>query len=348
MRTLLFTFVFMAMCCGAFIYMFEKDRSRYRNCYLMILAMLSIFPFLWAVGGDVGRIITVILFDATLIAILIVPFFLIINGFVMIKKEGRRLAHMLSLGLGVMILVGEIATVSMAIRDVTSYYSEDPVRDYYLNGRTIIELFISLSVIYFSVSFLVFMIYVVFLQIIPKRKNFDYIIIHGAGLLDGDRVPRLLGNRIDKAIDVYRKDDTPTKIIPSGGQGYDESISEAEAMKRYLIEKGIPEEDIILEDKSTTTLENIKFSMNIIEQDNHGEDVALVTSNYHVYRALRYARKCNLKCTGIGSHVAFYYWPSALIREYIAIHAEKKHAIMLAAGYVAMLGLTFYMIYSQF
>ena len=155
MRTLLFTFVFMAMCCGAFIYMFEKDRSRYRNCYLMILAMLSIFPFLWAVGGDVGRIITVILFDATLIAILIVPFFLIINGFVMIKKEGRRLAHMLSLGLGVMILVGEIATVSMAIRDVTSYYSEDPVRDYYLNGRTIIELFISLSVIYFSVSFLV-------------------------------------------------------------------------------------------------------------------------------------------------------------------------------------------------
>ena len=60
------------------------------------------------------------------------------------------------------------------------------------------------------------------------------------------------------------------------------------------------------------------------------------------------ARKCNLKCTGIGSHVAFYYWPSALIREYIAIHAEKKHAIMLAAGYVAMLGLTFYMIYSQF
>ena len=88
--------------------------------------------------------------------------------------------------------------------------------------------------------------------------------------------------------------------------------------------------------------------MNIIEQDNHGEDVALVTSNYHVYRALRYARKCNLKCTGIGSHVAFYYWPSALIREYIAIHAEKKHAIMLAAGYVAILGLTFYMIYSQF
>ena len=53
---------------------------------------------------------------------------------------------------------------------------------------------------------------------------------------------------------------------------------------------------------------------------------ALVTSNYHVYRTLRYCKKVGLKCTGIGSHVAFYYWPSALIREYVAVHAEKKPA----------------------
>ena len=122
MRTLLFTFIFMAMCCGAFIYMFEKDRSRYRNCYLMILAMLSIFPFLWAVGGDVGRIITVILFDATLIAILIVPFFLIINGFVMIKKEGRRLAHMLSLGLGVIGVNGDGSPIAHRTVPIDSYF----------------------------------------------------------------------------------------------------------------------------------------------------------------------------------------------------------------------------------
>jgi uncharacterized SAM-binding protein YcdF (DUF218 family) len=64
---------------------------------------------------------------------------------------------------------------------------------------------------------------------------------------------------------------------------------------------------------------------------------ALVTSNYHVYRALRYCKKVGLKCTGIGSHVAFYYWPSALIREYVAVHAEKKHAVMLAAGWILVL-----------
>ena len=60
----------------------------------------------------------------------------------------------------------------------------------------------------------------------------------------------------------------------------------------------------------------------------------LVSSNYHVYRALRYCRKIGLDCAGIGSHVAFYYWPSALIREFVAIHSEKKHFIMLVAGWV--------------
>ena len=132
---------------------------------------------------------------------------------------------------------------------------------------------------------------------------------------------------------VYRKDPSPTKFIPSGGKGADESISEAEAMKRYLLEQGIPEDDIILEDKSTTTLENLKFSKNIIDSREGRKYTALVTSNYHVYRALRYCRRVGLKCKGIGSHVAFYYWPSALIREFIAVHTEKKHAILFILGW---------------
>ena len=339
----LVAFVFMLVCWGAFIYMFNKDRSRYRNCYLLIIAATSIFPFLWIVGGKYGWFVTLVIFWGVLIITVIMPFFLIINGVTMIRREGLRLAHMLSLGLGFIILIGEIAVISIFVRDITSQAFG---AELYRNARSVVEIFISLSVFYLSVSFFTFMIYVVFLQIIPKKKNFDYIIIHGAGLLDGDRIPKLLSNRIDKVIEVYKKDDTPTKIIPSGGQGPDESISEAEAMKRYLVEKGIPEKDILLEDKSTTTYENINFSKNIIERDGMGSGVALVTSNYHVYRALRYARKNDLKCIGIGSPVAFYYWPSALIREYIAIHAEKKHAVMLFVGWVLLLVGVYYMIYS--
>ena len=123
-------------------------------------------------------------------------------------------------------------------------------------------------------------------------------------------------------------------MIPSGGQGDDESVSEAFAMAEYMKKKGIPEDKIIMEDKSTTTLENLKNSKAIIDASQGNKYTALVTSNYHVYRALRHAKKIGLKCTGIGSHVAFYYWPSALIREYIAIHSEIKHLIIFVAGWL--------------
>ena len=138
--------------------------------------------------------------------------------------------------------------------------------------------------------FVIFMIYSLFLQIIPHKKDFDYLIIHGAGLLDGRRVSKLLADRLDKAILVYRKDPTPPILIPSGGKGSDEAISEAEAMAEYLIAKGIPEDKIIKEDQSATTFENLKNSKAIIDSMAGSRYTALVTSNYHVYRALRYCR----------------------------------------------------------
>ena len=189
------------------------------------------------------------------------------------------------------------------------------------------------------------MIYTLFLHIIPRKKDFDFVIIHGSGLLDGDRVPKLLKDRLDKAIEVYRHDPTPPTLIPSGGKGPDETVSEAEAMTQYLIGHGIPARDILPEKESTTTLENLQFSKRIIDEFGGRKYTALISSNYHVYRALRYCREIGLKCTGIGSHVAFYYWPSAMIREYIAIHAEKKHAVILAAGWVFCIGVLLYLIY---
>jgi uncharacterized SAM-binding protein YcdF (DUF218 family) len=205
---------------------------------------------------------------------------------------------------------------------------------YFSSDAFLVQALIIVTVVYGSLSFVVFMIYSVFLMIIPRSKDFDYVIIHGAGLIDGEKVSKLLQERLDKAILVYSKDPSPTKLIPSGGKGSDENISEAEAMKGYLLEQGIPESDIIMEDKSTTTLENLKFSKDIIDSREGRKYTALVTSNYHVYRALRYCRRVGLKCKGIGSHVAFYYWPSALIREFIAVHSEKKHAIFFALGWV--------------
>ena len=333
MQGVVMTGVFSAFCWLLFQFSLSRDRSRYRNCYLLFLALLSLVPFILNLAGDYGNYVFALMAQAFLLFLLIVPFFLIHNGIVMIRKEGRHIAHLLSLGLGIVILIGEIATIFAVL---AFYIPYGPEASYALSRAPsfIAGVLISVSVIYGSMAFLIFMIYTIFLQIIPRKRDFDYVIIHGAGLLDGERVSKLLQDRLDKAIQIYRKDPTPPKLIPSGGKGSDETISEAEAMKRYLLQKGIPEEDILPEDQSKTTYENLKFSKQILDSMEGRKYAALVTSNYHVYRALRYCRKIGLKCTGVGSHVAFYFWPSALIREFIAIHTEKKHAVTFAAGWL--------------
>lgn len=319
-----------------FYFTFKKDRSRYRNCYLLAIALFhAVFGLAFASGQYMFDVL-VILFAVFAIAVMIVPFFLVYNGIVMLKREGKSRANLLSLLFGILIGAGEIATIlSMVAVTLAANDNRDFIRLVEILGVPFSAF--SVSVIYISVSFLIFMIYTLFLQIVPRKRDFDYIIIHGAGLIDGDKVSKLLSDRIDKAIDVYHKDPTPPVLIPSGGQGSNETVPEARAMADYILSKDIPEDRIIIEDSSATTYENLVNSKKIIDERGDGEYIALVTSNYHVYRALRHCRKIGLKCTGIGSRVAFYYWPSALIREYVAVHAETKHLIILILGWLILM-----------
>ena len=311
------------------LFSMSRDRSRYRNCYFLLAASLCSVPALCALAGadTMQTLIFCLLF--TMILALVVTIFLIVNGIIMIRKEGHSFGNLLSLLLGIVIIIGEIATFFA----VFSPWTEQEIHSRIVLLMTVI----SLSVIYICLNFAAFVLYTLLLQIIPRKSNFDYVIIHGAGLLGGNRVSRLLAERIDKAIEVYRKDPTPTVLIPSGGKGKDETISEAEAMRQYLLSRGIPDSDILLEDHSTSTYENLQYSRKVIRENGGRQYTALVTSNYHVYRALRYCRKIGLKCTGIGSHVALYYWPSAVIREFVAIHREKKHAFWFIVGWLIFL-----------
>ena len=333
------TLGFMTACFALFFWSFSRDRSRYRNCWLLFIALLSMGPFILMLPQPLMQQVGLAVAAVIMAGILAVPFFLIINGITMIRREGTHISHLLSLFLGIAVLIGEIATAANMITSSEELNGADVIIKH--PGLSTAESLISVTVIYGSMAFLVFMIYTLFLQIIPKKKDFDYVIIHGAGLLDGETPTKLLQDRLDKAIEVYRKDPTPPKMIPSGGKGDDEKISEAEAMKRYLVSQGIPENDIILEDRSTTTYENLAFSKEIIDSREGRKYTALVTSNYHVYRALRYCRKIGLECPGIGSHVAFYYWPSALIREFIAVHAEPKHALIFIGVWIFIILTTF-------
>jgi len=332
MRSVLVTGIVFVACLALFYFSFRKDRSRYRNCYFLIMALGSFIPFLLNITGHYADNILPLIVQAFLLCVLIVPFFLIYNGITMIRREGRHLQTMLSLAFGITILAGEVILIAGMMRYTSAVNAHQEIsRQNFWNVASAV---FCMTVMYGSVSFLVFMIYTLFLQIIPRQKDFDYVIIHGAGLLDGHRISKLLKDRLDKAVEVYYQDPTPPVLIPSGGKGSDETIAEAEAMKQYLLEQGIPEKDIIPENRSTTTMENLQYSKEILDGFEGRKYTALVSSNYHIYRALRYCREIGMKCTGIGSHVALYYWPSALIREYIAIHVERKHALMFVGGWV--------------
>ena len=335
MKNILFILPFLFLI--LFIVSFIKDRSKYRNSYYLFFTIIFTLELL--IVKDMININ--ILFSITLIMLLFLPFFLVINGIIMIKREGHGIAHLLSLALGLIIGFGEISTfIAVLTPEIVGSKLNDLSNLFTINR---ISMFFSISIMYISITFVVFVLYCLFLQILPKKRNFNYIIVLGSGLIDGEKVPKLLSDRIDKAIQIYKKSLVPSKIVLSGGQGSDEKISEAEAMKRYCIEKGIPDEDLIKEDKSTTTYENLNNSKAIINSRSGVKNIILVTSNYHVYRALRYSRKIKMNCNGVGSHVAFYYWPSALIREYIAIHAEKKHLIILILGWLLCIILVFLM-----
>jgi uncharacterized SAM-binding protein YcdF (DUF218 family) len=299
--------------------------QRYFNSFLLMAAMMVTMVFIAGFFGEYSGIFLLACFIIVCIALFIAPVLLIINGVVMIKKESVCAAHLLSLGLGIVIAIGEIASV---------IYVLGLAGNTRLGDVNLPILFVAATVFYFSYLVLCFVIYSLFITHRPHRNNFNYVIIHGCGLAGGERVTKLLSDRVDKAIEIYEKCKVKPVLIPSGGQGADEKISEAQAMKNYLVEKGVPEADVLKEDKSATTEENIMNSKAIIDSREGRKKTALVSSNYHVYRCLRLARKAGLKCTGIGAHVALYYWPSALIREFIAVFLTKNFLIWAMIGYL--------------
>ena len=119
-------------------------------------------------------------------------------------------------------------------------------------------------------------------------------------------------------------------FVPSGGKGNDEIMSEAQAMKNYLIEKGIKENNILIEDKSKNTFENIKFSNKLINDKVKNAKIAFSTTNYHVFRAGIIARNQNINIEGIGAKTKSYFWINAFIREFIVtLFSEKKKHITI-------------------
>ncbi|WP_256595511.1 YdcF family protein [Listeria grayi] len=210
-------------------------------------------------------------------------------------------------GFAVLIIVIGVLTVLLAHPDT---WLENIVL-----GLLIIIAYVTFLLVSFLLSTIIY-------QYNGPRLNKDFIIVLGCGL-KGKKVPQLLANRLDKAIQFHRKQQkkrgrTATFIV-SGGKGPNEEIAEARAMQAYLIDKGIPKEQIFMEADSTNTEENMQFSKKLMTSIQKNFKSVFVTNNFHLFRASIYARKAGLDAQGIGGKTALYYLPTALLREFIAV-----------------------------
>ncbi|MBR1863314.1 MAG: YdcF family protein [Ruminococcus sp.] len=137
--------------------------------------------------------------------------------------------------------------------------------------------------------------------------------------VNGEKPSRMLRRRLDAAAKAL--DEHPEAVcIVSGGQGSNEKISEAEAMKRYLLEKGIEEERLIMEDRSTSTYENLKYSFELTDEMGLGRDITIVTDGFHQYRASLIAKELGAgEITACSAYTEPRFLPTYWVREWLGL-----------------------------
>lgn len=152
----------------------------------------------------------------------------------------------------------------------------------------------------------------------PRTVHADAVIVLGAAV-HGDRVTWVLENRLNTAMDFLNSHPGAICVV-SGGQGRGETVTEASAMKKYMVNHGIDPARVYLEEQATSTVENFRLSKPIIDEACGPEaDVAFVTTNFHVYRASRVAASQGIDAKGIPAPDVWYLALNNFMRESVGI-----------------------------
>lgn len=172
----------------------------------------------------------------------------------------------------------------------------------------------------------------------------DFIVILGCWFRKDGSLPPLLRGRADRAISFWREQKESAGkeavFIPSGGQGRDETMPEAEAIRRYLLSQGVPESAILPETRSANTYQNMAFSKEIIQDVRPEGRTVFATTNYHVFRSGIWAAQAGLTAEGIGGKTKWWFWPNAFMRECIGLLQRRwKQEVILLVLLLAIFGL---------
>ena len=147
---------------------------------------------------------------------------------------------------------------------------------------------------------------------VPARENYDAIVVLGAQVKPDGQLSLQLTWRMDEAYTMWEKQ--PCLIVTCGAQGANEPAPEGQVMKEYLMAKGVPEEQILVDDTSFNTRQNLRNAARLLESAG-AKQVMIVTSDYHLPRAMALAQDMGLSSSGKGSPTKAEYWLKNYTRE---------------------------------
>jgi len=274
--------------------------------------------------------------------IILISLYSLVANIVLIRKEGFKLQN----------LLGLLFTVLITLLLLSSQLTFKVAKSInFFKSHTYIKRFIDVGVnsilcYYYCLTIATLFCIVAATKYKPSYDK-DYVIILGSRIRKDGSLTPILQARVDKAIEFAKeqKENTNKKIvfIPSGGKGIDEVMAEAEAMKKYLINKGINPNEIIAENHSKNTVQNFIFSKRIIDEYNSDGNIIFSTTNYHVFRSGVIAWNEGIKCEGIGCSTKWYFYVNALIREFFAnlFIQRREHFFLITLINIALFILIF-------
>ena len=272
---------------------------------------------------------------------------LCVSNLSLIRHEGRRPVNMLGILLSLVLMAGA-AFLFFGNYYATGSQTEVMIHDLIFNVLSALYLYFECMLIGTIISALIAARY-------EPDKDKDVMIILGCGIRKDGTPSPILAGRIDRALRFYEQQLAQTGkdmiFVTSGGQGPDEVISESASMKAYLLQKGVPADHVIEEDRSADTAENMRFSKEKIEawlaqsgRTLNDVKVAYSTTNYHVFRGGLKARRVKLQAQGVGAKTRWYFWPNAFVREFVGLLSEHrgKQALVLGGMVALYAALTLY------
>lgn len=291
----------------------RRDPRRLGNAYWLLAAAVSL-GWVLALAGSGGNPV----FGALVLAVVLSPLitvvfavFCVLNGAVMLRRERFSLGNSLSLLTGLAI-IGLLVAVWPVLA---------------LHSLVLRALWLAcLAAAFLAFQFAAFLGYARLYRWLVRDRPADWVVVLGSGL-HGSEVPPLLRSRIATGMDELTRRGAG-RLVLSGGKGDDERLAEGEAMARWAAAHGADPAVLTAETDSRTTEENLRFSSALVG-DGPG---VIVTSNYHAFRAALLARRLGVDAQAVGAPTAGYYWPSAVLREFVAVLREYRvaNAVLLA------------------